>query len=281
MLSHRLGHLQWNQASLTLHIWGHQGTACQKSSRLWHKHTRNTPFTSKAQHIGRFRYSSSIHQLPHLLLSTLFTLYTSGHRPQQLPHHIQPSLICHFGLLQTHHINLLWRKALLVRRTLHLNRLASIWQGIQMAPHSTPDSIIQPPKWTLANLFGPSPEEASPGIHLSRVLSLSWDTQPYHVLSPGPIHLAPTVVHSCNTTQVHTYDPNPHLWRPQVWHHENPDLQLSFSLISDNKPINQAIFLVYTKQSSTGWSHTMQTSLPTLGSAHAFIHAVQSSIQHL
>ena len=84
------------------------------------------------------------------------------------------------------------------------NRLVSISQGIQKAPHRMPVSIIQAPKWTLAHSFHSPSLEASPVPHLSKVLSLSRDTQPCPVLSPDPNHLAPTVVHSQDNTQVCT-----------------------------------------------------------------------------
>ena len=57
--------------ALTHHSQGHHGTTCQKPSRSWHKHTRDTPFTRKAQHVSQCRYSPSIHWLPYLLSSTL------------------------------------------------------------------------------------------------------------------------------------------------------------------------------------------------------------------
>ena len=41
------------------------------------------------------------------------------------------------------------------------------------------------------------------------------------------------------------------------WQEGDPDLQWPFPLPSDNDPVDQAIFLAYTKQSSIGWSHTL------------------------
>ena len=107
MPSPSVGHPQWSHASMKLHSRSHQGTTCQKSSRPWHKHTWDTSPTSKAQHIGRCRYSPSIHQLPHLLPNTLFTLHTVGLSPQQQSHHIKPSIICLDGLLHPYHVKVL------------------------------------------------------------------------------------------------------------------------------------------------------------------------------
>ena len=55
-------------------------------------------------------------------------------------------------------------------------------------------SIVQDPKQTLASLFISPPAETTPFPHLSKVLSLCWDTQLCLVLSSSPNHLAPTVV---------------------------------------------------------------------------------------
>ena len=155
---------------------------------------------------------------PHFLPNTISTLHTCGPSHQQQPHHIQPSLICLFGLLYTHYVKVLWRIALLVRRNLSVNRLESIWQGIQMASHRTPISIIQASKRMMANVFCSQPASTNPVAHLSKVLSWSWDAQSRLMLSPGPDHLASKVVYSGNNTQVNTQDPKPHLQLPWAWH---------------------------------------------------------------
>ena len=45
------------------------------------------------------------------------------------------------------------------------------------------------------------------------------------------------------------------------WQEGDPDPQWPFSLPPDNNPIDQAIFLAYTKQSSIGWSYALRSHL--------------------
>ena len=82
------------------------------------------------------------------------------------------------------------------------------------------------------------------------------------MLPASSSYLTPTVVLSRDSTQVYTPYLQLHLQCLEngirSWQEEGPNPQWPYPIPSDNDPINQPIFLAYTRQSSIGWSHALQ-----------------------